>query len=102
MLHPQRDSDNSKAKECAETYVCKADFNAAKHYPDDVHENRQTSHVSGVAGHVVSEWTECESCHLEQLHSERNSDDRYAEYYTHDCVVEADKKASADNPDKIS
>lgn len=102
MLYAKWYSHDCNAEECTETDMHKADFNASEDYPYDVHENRQTSHVSCVASYIPSKRAECESCHLQQLHAERNAYDCYTEYNAHDSIVGAYEKSAADNPDEVS
>ena len=50
----------------------------------------------------MTEWPKCETCHLEQLKSERDADDRDAIQQSHDCIIKADDKSAKEQPKYVS
>lgn len=94
MLYSERYSDDGDAEGYSQAYVCKGDLDSSYQYPDDVHDDAQASCVVRAGGDVVAERPECQTCHLEQLHSERYSDDGDAERQTDYRVVQTDEEAS--------
>lgn len=102
MLQTERYSDDGDAECDSQADVCKGDLDSSDQYPDDIHDDGQTSGVIRTGGDVVAERPECQTCHLEQLHSERYSDDGDAEHQTYDCIVQADEEASEYSPDYVA
>ena len=50
----------------------------------------------------MTEWPKCETCHLEQLKSERDADDRDAIQQSNDCIIKADDKSAKEQPKYVS
>lgn len=102
MLQTERYSDDGDAECDSQADVCKCNLDSSYQNPDDVHDDAQTSGVVRTGGDIVAERPECQTCHLEQLHSERYSDDGDAERQTDYRVVQADEEASEYRPNYIA
>ena len=102
MLYAERYAYYCDAEKDSQADMSNGDFDATEYYPDDVHQNRQTSGVAWTRGYLMSKRPKCKPCHLEQLHSERYAYDGQAEQQTHQCVIEADEETSKDNPKDIA
>ena len=102
MLHAERDSDDGQAAYYAESDVEQCDLYASEDDPDDIHDDGEASAVVGVGMHVSSERPEGKSGHLDELESERDSDDGDAEQDTHQGVIETDHKTSHDQPESVT
>ena len=102
MLHSERNPDDGQAACYAESYMEKCDLYSSEDYPDDIHDDGEASAVVGVGMHVSSERPEGKSGHLDELESERDSDDGDAEQDTHQGVIETDHKTSHDQPEYVS
>lgn len=102
MLHAERDPDNGQAAYYAESDVEHCDFYASEDDPDDIHDDGEAASVVGVGMYVTSERPECKTGHLDELESERDSDDGDAEQDTHQGVIETDHKTSHDQPEYVS
>ena len=98
MLQAQRYADDGDAEDDAEPHMHKGDFDATADNPDDVHQNRQATSVIRTCCHFTSEGPEGESCHLEQLHPERNADDGQTEKQADNGIIETDQNASKHQP----
>ena len=102
MLDAEWDADDGDAECDSQTDMCKGDLDAAKHYPDDVHQDAQAAGVARARGDVMAERPECQSRHLEQLHSERYAYDGHAEQQTYQRVIKANEETSKNNPKYIA
>ena len=98
MLETERDAYDGDAADDAEADMKKGYLQTSEKDPDYVHDNGETASVVGIGVDVTAERPECEACHLEELESERDSDDGDAEEHYHECIIKADHTSSCDQP----
>lgn len=102
MLQAERDADDGQAACYAETQMEQGNLDASAKYPDYVHDHSKTAGVIGTGHDFASEWPQRKSCYLEQLQSERDTDDGDAEQQSHHSIVEAYYDASKEEPEYVT
>ncbi len=102
MLEAERNSDNRYAEEDSEAQMHQSNLNTSDKNPYYIHYERQAASVIGVRLDFMSERPEREARELYQLESERDSDNCYAEEYSHNKIVEADQKSAEYHPQNVS
>ena len=102
MLDSERYSHDGQATEHSESYMEQRYLDSSAENPDDVHQNGQTASVIGIRLNIVSERPQCNTCHLEKLESERNTDDADAVKQSDECVIKADYKSSQEQPEYVA
>ena len=98
MLETERYANDCDAAEGSEEYMEEGYFQSATKDPDHIHYNGEAATIIGVRLNIMSEWPKCKSSHLEQLESERDSDDGDAEDSSHKSIIKADHKSSCNQP----
>lgn len=94
MLQAERDAYDGDAAGDTEAQMEQGNLDASEDYPDDVHDHSQTAGVIRPGDYFMSERPESNSCHLEKLQSEWNTDDGQAEQQSDNGIVETDQDAS--------
>lgn len=98
MLKSERDTDDADAAAYSDAEMEKSDLDSTDQNPYYIHEYCQTSVIIWTWLHFMSERPQGECSDLDELDSERDSDDGDAQKKADNPVIQGDQKSSEDHP----
>mgnify|MGYP003291658056 FL=1 len=101
MLFAERDSNDRNAKDNAENHMDSGNLPPSENDPQDVECGGEAT-FRGIHDHFLAERPECQKAELEQLDSERDSDDGNTHYQSSEKIHYRGYQPSEEEPDDIS
>ena len=102
MLETERNTDDRKAQDGSHCNMEQGYLNTSYEDPDHVHDDGKAAAVICIRLNVMTERPERQSGYLDELKSERNTDDGNAEENSYKKIVQADHKAAKHKPENVS
>ena len=102
MLHAKGNPDNGNAEQQATRQVDQGDFPPAKQNPDEVHHNGQASRLTGAVHHFIAEGPQGIGSQLEELESERDTDNGDTQQNPCGIIHQGDKDTAKNEPKYVS
>ena len=102
MLEPERNAYDGDAEDHTRRYVHHRNLNTSDKNPDYIHKDGKATVVIGIGDYLPAERPKCKPGHLEQLITERYTNDSDAEKQPDHKIIEADNQTSEQNPKYVS